>query len=235
MKVDIWSDIACPFCYIGKTQFDKALDEFAHKGELEVTYHSFQLDPMLPRDYDGTVHEMLGKKLGKTAEEAKSMNDSVSKQADGYDLSYDMDKLVVTKTEDAHRLIHFASQKGKQSEMINRIYKAYFSEGKHVGDFEVLADLAAEVGLDRDEALSALEGDDYRQDVTADMEKAASLGIRGVPFYVINEKYGLSGAQGEKVFLEALQKAWHEANPLEMVGSSDAATCVDGVCAVPSA
>lgn len=235
MRVDIWSDIACPFCYLGKAQFDRAVNEFTHKDKLEVAYHSFQLDATLPRDYDGSVHEMLARKLGKTTEEAKKLNDSVSRQADAYDLNYDMDKLVVTKTEDAHRLIHFATAKGKQAEMISRIYKAYFSEGKHVGDYDVLADLAAEIGLDRDEALKALENGDYRDAVAADINQAASLGIRGVPFYVIDQKYGLSGAQGEAVFLEALQKAWHEANPLQMVGGQDAASCTDGACAVSEA
>lgn len=158
------------------------------------------------------------------------MNSSVSQQADAYDLAYDMDSLVVTKTEDAHRLIHLAREQGKQDEMITRIYRAYFSEGQHVGDHEVLANIAAEVGLDRDEVLQMLQSDDYTDTVQADMSQAMQLGISGVPFYVINQKYGISGAQGEKVFSEALNKAWHEDHPLQMVGDSDTAMCADGSC-----
>lgn len=232
MRVDIWSDIACPFCYMGKAQFDLAVKDFAHKDELEVVYHSFQLDPTLPRDYGGSVHEMLAKKLGKTSDEAKALNDSVSKQADTYGLAYDMDKLIVTKTEDAHRLTHFAAANDKQAEAASRIYRAYFSEGKHVGDHEVLADLAADIGLDRDEALQILQSDQYKDAVAADMAQAGQLGISGVPFYVINQKYGLSGAQGEKTFSDVLQKAWHEDHPLQMVGNTEGATCADGSCTV---
>ncbi len=233
MKVDIWSDIACPFCYIGKAQFELALNDFAHKDKIEIRYHSFELDPTLPRDYDGNIHDMLAKKLGKSLEEAKQMNAGVSEQASRYDLKYDLDSLVVTRTEDAHRLTHFAANKGKQIEMVDRLYKAYFSEGKHVGDHEVLAGLAADVGLDKGEALKVLEDGAYSQEVSADVNQARQLGISGVPFYVVNQKYGVSGAQGEAVFLEVLQKAWHEQHPLEIVGSEGAATCADGVCAPP--
>lgn len=230
MKIDIWSDIACPFCYLGKVQFTKALDSFAHKNEVEVTYHSFELDPDAPHDYDGDMYDMLVQKKGLPRDHVQQMVGSIVDRAAEEGLTYNMSDAVITNTHDAHRLIHFAGTQDKQSEMIDSLYRAYFTDGKHVSDHDTLAELATNVGLDKSEALKTLQGNDFADDVQRDINQAKSLGISGVPFTVIDQKYGVSGAQGQAVFAEALQKAWHEAHPLQMVGSENAGACIDGTC-----
>ena len=210
LKVEIWSDFVCPFCYIGKRRFEAALDKFAGKDGVEVVYRSFELDPAAPHEVPYDVHEMLARKYGMSREQAKMMNARVTEQAREVGLDYRMDEIKLTNTFDAHRLAHFAATRGRQREMTERLMKAYFTESKHIGDKETLAQLAEEVGLDRNEAKRLLESGAYSADVRADQREGAALGIRGVPFYVIDRKYGVSGAQPEEVFLRALEKAWSE-------------------------
>ncbi|MFD0682220.1 MULTISPECIES: DsbA family oxidoreductase [unclassified Paenibacillus] len=234
MKIEIWSDIMCPFCYIGKRKFEAALEQFSNKSNVEVVYRSFELDPNSKRDVDHDVHQMLSSKYGMSREQAISMNGDVARQASAVGLTFNFDSMILTNTFDAHRLIHYAAQHGKMHEMTERLLHAYFTESKHIGDHEVLADLAAEVGLDRNEASKTLAGQDYAKEVRADEQEASTLGIRGVPYFVINRKYAISGAQSSEVFLGALQKAWDEDQPLIVLndsgsGTADAA-CVDGVC-----
>ncbi|MCR8634764.1 DsbA family oxidoreductase [Paenibacillus radicis (ex Xue et al. 2023)] len=234
MKIEIWSDIMCPFCYIGKRKFEAALEQFSNKSNVEVVYRSFELDPNSKRDEDHDAHQMLSSKYGMSREQAISMNGDVARQASAVGLTFNFDSMILTNTFDAHRLIHYAAQHGKMHEMTERLLHAYFTESKHVGDHEVLADLAAEIGLDRNEASKALAGQDFAKEVRADEQEAATLGIRGVPYFVINRKYAISGAQSSEVFLGALQKAWDEDQPLIVLndpgcGTADAA-CVDGVC-----
>lgn len=239
MKVEIWSDFVCPFCYIGKRRFEAALEQFAHKNEIEVVYRSFELDPNAKRDYNHDVHDMLASKYGMSREQAKAMNDDVAGQAEAVGLTYYFDSMIITNTFDAHRLAHFAAQYGKMNEMTERLLKAYFTDCKHIGDHETLAALAAEIGLDKNEAAKMLAGDQYTKEVRADEQEAVNLGIRGVPFFVINNKYAISGAQPSEVFLGALQKAWSEERPLIILSDPDSnaadAVCADGVCAPPKA
>jgi predicted DsbA family dithiol-disulfide isomerase len=235
MKVEIWSDFVCPFCYIGKRKFEAALSQFSHKNEIEVVYRSFELDPNAKRDVDYDVHEMLATKYGNTREQAKAMNENVGAQAKDIGLTYHFDTMVVTNTFDAHRLSHFAARHGKMGELTERLLKAYFTESKHIGDHATLAALAGEAGLDQNEAAAMLAGDEFTNDVRADQQEAIRLGVRGVPFFVINRKYAISGAQPSEVFLEALQKAWEENQPLTVLnnpaGETADAACADGVCA----
>lgn len=207
MKVEIWSDIMCPFCYIGKRRFEAALEQFEGKEEVEIVYRSFELDPHAERDIEESVHEMLARKYNMPVEQAKSMNANVAAQAQSLGLDYQFDTMKLTNTFDAHRLIHFAAQFGKMEQMKERLLKAYFTDSLHVGDKETLVTLAAEIGLDADAALKMLESDEFADRVRADEQAAAKLGIRGVPFFVIDRKYGVSGAQPSEVFLEALNKA----------------------------
>ncbi|MFD1957498.1 DsbA family oxidoreductase [Paenibacillus thailandensis] len=232
MKVEIWSDYICPFCYIGKRRFEAALARFEHKEGVEVVYKSFELDPNAPRDFGCDVHDMIAKKYGMSREQAVANHANLTGQAAQVGLEYRFDEAILTNTFDAHRLSHFSASRGKAAEMTERLLRAYFTEGKHIGDHETLADLAAEVGLDRGEALRALQDGGYAGDVRADEEEAARLGARGVPFFVIDRKYGVSGAQPPEVFLEALNKAWEESAPLTVVGG-DADVCGDDGCAVP--
>lgn len=210
MKVEIWSDYVCPFCYIGKRRFEKGLEQFAHKNEVEVEYKSFELNPHAERDQNQNVHEMLAEKYNMTPEQAKANTDNITEQAKSEGLDYYMDRTIQTNTFDAHRLTHFAATKGKSQEMTERLLKAHFTDALHLGKPETLADLAAEVGLDRDEALQALNSGGYEQEVRAEEQEAANIGVNGVPFFVFNRKYAVSGAQPSEMFLEVLQKAWDE-------------------------
>jgi predicted DsbA family dithiol-disulfide isomerase len=237
LKVEIWSDIACPFCYIGKRQFEAALNRFKHKDPVEVVYRSFELDPNAKRDNDFDVYDMLAGKYGMTREQAISANDGVAKQAQSVGLTFRFDTMILTNTFDAHRMTHFAAKYGKMKEMTERLFQAYFSNSLHVGDREVLAGLAADIGLDKAEAAAVLAGGDFTDHVRADEQEARKFGINGVPFFVINRKYGVSGAQASDVFLNALQQAWDEEHPkLTMKGGTDGAgVCTDEGCDVPPA
>ncbi len=208
IKVDVWSDIACPWCYIGKRKFEAGAEAF--DGEVEVTYHSFELAPDTPVDFDGSELDFLAQYKGMSPEQVKPMLDRVTDIAKDVGLDYDYDALQHTNTIKAHQLIHFAKAHGKQLEAKERLLKAYFVEGRHVGRTDDLADLAAELGLDRAQAKRALENDEDLDDVRADQQQAIGYGIRGVPFFVIDGKYGVSGAQEAKTFTEVLNKVKEE-------------------------
>ncbi len=200
----MWSDIACPWCYIGKRKFEAGARAF--DGDVEVTYHSFELAPDTPVDFDGSEIDFLTKHKGMSAAQVRPMLDRVAGIAKDVGLDYDFDALQHTNTLKAHQLLHFAKQHGKQLELKERLLKAYFVEGKHVGRDSDLADLAQEVGLDRDEALQALADTTYENDVRQDIAQARAYGINGVPFFVIEGKYGVSGAQDAATFTQVLQK-----------------------------
>lgn len=234
MKVEIWSDFVCPYCYIGKRRFETALQNFPHKEEVEVIYKSFELAPDSPRDGNPDVHTYLAAKYGISREQAIANTNQVAGQAKMVGLDFYFERTIQTNTFDAHRLAHYAAAKGKAFEMTERLLKAHFTDSLHVGDYDILADLAVEVGLDREEVLSFLSSKEYSDEVRRDEMEANQLGIRGVPFFVINRKYGISGAQPSEVFSEALQKVWDEDHPLTVIGhSSDDAVCTDIGCAVP--
>ena len=206
IKVDVWSDIACPWCYIGKRKFESGAEGF----DVEVEYHSFELSPDTPVDFDGSAADFLAKHKGMPIEQVRPMLAQVTAVAAEVGLDYDYDALQHTNTVKAHQLLHFAKAQGKQIEMKERLLRAYFVEGEHVGRAEDLADLAAEVGLDRDAALRSLESDEYLEAVHADQEQAMRYGIRGVPFFVIDGKYGVSGAQAPETFAQALKQVQDE-------------------------
>jgi predicted DsbA family dithiol-disulfide isomerase len=210
MKVEIWSDFMCPFCYIGKRRFEAGLERFEHKDKVEVIYRSFQLDPSMEKNPSYNVHEMLAKKYSMSLEQAKAMNDNVAHQADEVGLTYHFDTMILTNTFDAHRLTHFAAQHGKGKELTELLLKAYFADSKHIGETETLLAIAKEVGLDIEEAAAVLRGIKYADEVQAEIQEGIDLGLTGVPFFVINRKHGISGAQSSEAFLEVLQKAWQE-------------------------
>jgi len=235
MIVEIWSDIVCPFCYIGKRRFEAALEQLPYREEVKVVYHSFELDPNAPADPGHDIHDMLAAKYGMSREQAKGMNDQMTEQARSVGLVYDMDRAKPTNTYDAHRLTHYAAQSDKMVEMTERLFRAYFTEGLHIGDRQVLADLADEVGLDRDHALAALENGRYADEVRQDERDAAQIGIQGVPFFVINRKYAVSGAQPPEVFVQAIEKARSEEQPaITLLNEDDGAgaACTDGACSI---
>lgn len=210
IKVDIWSDIACPWCYIGKRKLEDAIGRFDALPEavpVEIEYHSFELAPDTPVDFDGSEVEFLvgHKRMPET--QVKEMLGSVTNVARSVGLEYDFAALQHTNTVKAHQLLHLAKEHGQQVEMKERLLAAYFVEGRHVGRPAELARLAAEIGLDADEATQALEEDRYLEAVRADQAQAARMGIHGVPFFVIDGRYGVSGAQRPETFLEVLRQA----------------------------
>lgn len=207
IKVDIWSDVQCPWCYIGKRKFEAGVKEFGRPVEIE--YHSFELAPDTPVDFEGTPKEYLAERKGLSPEQVDVMLERVTGIAASVGLNYDYDSIKQTNMIKAHELLHLAKAHGKQIEMKERLLKAYFEEGKHVGKIENLADLAAEVGLDRAEVVDALASETYLPAVKADMAQAQAYGISGVPFYVIDGKYGISGAQDPSTFAAALTEASH--------------------------
>ena len=204
IKIDIWSDIACPWCFIGKRRFEAGAAEAGVPVEIE--YHSFELAPDTPVDFDGSEIDFLAKHKGMPEPRVREMLDRVTGIASTVGLNYDFDKLQHTNTVKAHQLLHFAKLRGLQLEMKERLLKAYFEEGRHVGRIEDLADLAAEIGLDRDEVVRSLETDEHLADVREDQKVAQDFGIQGVPFFVIDRKYGVSGAQESSAFAEILRQ-----------------------------
>ncbi|SKC80922.1 DsbA family oxidoreductase [Krasilnikoviella flava] len=214
LKVDVWSDVACPWCYIGKRRFESALQRMADRDgaapEVEVEYHSFELSPDTPVDFDGTATEFLADHKGIPLETAQQMQDQVTALAAAEGLTYRMDQVRHTKTLKAHELLHLAKAFGKQDEMKERLLRAYFTEGEHVGRVEELADLAAEVGLEREVVVVALNAGTYADAVADDIDRARAYGINGVPFFVLGGRYGVSGAQDPDVFVQVLDQVLAE-------------------------
>jgi predicted DsbA family dithiol-disulfide isomerase len=208
MKVEIWSDVACPFCYIGKRSFEDALGRFEHADDVEVTWRSFQLDPSMPAAVDGGLDELLARKYGKTPEEARAMNQRVVDMAAGVGLAYRLDRAQPGNTLDAHRLLHLARERGLGDEVKERLLRGYFVEGELLSDHATLARLGAEAGLDADEAGRVLAGDAYAEAVQAEAAEAQQLGLGGVPAFVLDRRLLVSGAQPADALLGALQQAW---------------------------
>jgi predicted DsbA family dithiol-disulfide isomerase len=231
MKVEIWSDIACPWCYVGKRRFEAALARFEHAGDVQVTWRSFELDPGAPKRQDEPQAQLLARKYGIPVARAEAMNARMTGEAKKEGLDFDFDRVVVGNTFDAHRLVHLAADSGRADAMEERLMRAYLTEGEAIGEHETLARLGAEVGLDEHAVREVLASDAYAADVRADEERARSFGISGVPFFAIEERYGVSGAQPADVLVEALRQAYGESR-LTMVSGSGDAQCDDESCAV---
>ncbi len=215
LRVDVWSDVACPWCYIGKRKLESALAAFPHASEVEVVWHAFELDPSAPRTQpDGvSMAARLAKKYGNTVREAEVMIQRVADTAKAEGLDFHFDRMKPGNTFDAHCLIHLGLQRGKQDAVKERLMRAYFTEGCAVGDKAVLVQLGVDAGLDADEVTALLETDLYAQEVREEEAEAAEIGIRGVPFYVFGEKYAVSGAQPKEALLSVLTKTWTEVGP----------------------
>lgn len=208
IKVDVWSDIACPWCYIGKRKFEAGATQFG--GEVEIEYHSFELAPDTPVDFDGSETDFLAGHKGIPRDRVAGMLERVTGIAEQVGLHYDYEALQHTNTIRAHELLHYAKARGRQLDLQERLFKAYFEEGRHVGRIEDLADLAAEIGLDRSDVIRSLTENEYLSAVDADKAQALEYGIQGVPFFVIDGRYGISGAQEAETFAAALQQVKDE-------------------------
>ncbi|WP_326676625.1 DsbA family oxidoreductase [Streptomyces sp. NBC_01237] len=236
MRVEIWSDIACPWCYIGKARFEKGLAEFAHRDEVEVVHRSFELDPGRTKGDTALVIDMLAQKYGRTREEAASMEANVAANAQAEGLGYHTEGRDHGNTFDIHRLLHLAKARGRQDELLTLAYRANFAEERSVFDDDELVRLAVEAGLDGEEARAVLaDPEAYADDVRADEREASELGANAVPFFVLDRRYGISGGQPSEVFLKALEQAWKDrpVTALTAIGEDGAACDPDGACEVP--
>jgi predicted DsbA family dithiol-disulfide isomerase len=227
MHVEIWSDIACPWCYVGKRRFEAALAQYPHRDEVELTWRSFELDPSAPRERDGDAAGHLAAKYGTSREQAEGMHRQMTEVAAGDGLEFRFDLARGGNTFDAHRLLHLAHAHGRQDAMKERLMRAYLTEGELIGDPEVLERLAVAVGLPRSEVLELLAGDRFAAEVRADERTAAELGIHAVPFFVVDRALGASGAQPPEVLGEMLRRGW-EAQPRLAVVADGAACGPDG-------
>jgi predicted DsbA family dithiol-disulfide isomerase len=232
MKVEIWSDVMCPFCYIGKRRFENALAQFAHKDKVEVVWKSFQLNPDMKTQPGKNINQYLSEVKGWSLEQARQANAHVTKMAKEVGLDYDMDKAVVANSFDAHRLVQLAKTKGKGDAMEEQLFKAYFTEGKNIADHDILAQLATAIGLDTGTVKTVLESNEYADAVDQDIYESQQIGVRGVPFFVLNDRYAVSGAQAVETFAGALDTAWGEwEKELPAASNDSAAVCsTDGEC-----
>jgi predicted DsbA family dithiol-disulfide isomerase len=234
MKIEIWSDVMCPFCYIGKRNFETALEQFSNKNGIEVEWKSFQLDPSLPevQDSNYTDYLMVSKGLGRP--QVEGMLNNVTQMAKGVGLEYDFDRAVMVNSFKAHRVLQLAKTRGLGDAAEERLFRAFFTEGRNIADDDTLLELGKEAGLNETEIRSSLSDERYSDMVRQDIQEARAIGVTGVPFFVFNRKYAVSGAQPPQAFLQTLEKAyaeWREANPEIKIEVTKGQSCsIDGVC-----
>ncbi len=216
MKIEIWSDVMCPFCYIGKRKFEAALAAFPRREKIEVEWKSYQLTPDLVTQPDKNTHQFLAEHKGMSLQAAKEMNDRVTEMARTVGLDYQLDRSVVANSFQAHQFAHFAKRHGKQDEAEEALFRAYFTDGENIDDRETLLRLGAGIGLDTEKLAESLDKQAFADEVKRDIQEARKIGVRGVPFFVFNRTYGISGAQDTEAFLQTLEKSfaeWVEENP----------------------
>jgi predicted DsbA family dithiol-disulfide isomerase len=221
VKVEIWSDVVCPWCAVGKHRFEKALAQFDHRDQVEVSYHSFELDPDAPHEQEGDLNDHLAAKYGMSRAEAEAKHQQMTAMAaeDGWDFHFERARR--GNTFDAHRLLHLAAEHGRQHELKERLMRGYLGEGELMSDHAALTRLALEAGLPEDEVRDTLATDRFADAVREDEATARGLGISAVPFFVIDRRFGLAGAQPPEVIGEGLRRAWEAQAPLAVVAEGD--------------
>lgn len=236
MKIEIWSDIACPWCYIGKVRFEKALAQYEHKDDVNVVWRSFQLQPDAPKVNPPATVEHLMQRYGRTHEQVQDMLRNVTEVAAGEGLEYQLEEAVAANTLDAHRLTKLGEAKGVGKAVMERVMQAYQSEGANVADEDTLVRLGTEAGLNEADVRAMLASDDFVDEFHADLDRGRAFGVSGVPFFVIDEQHGVSGAQPTEFFLSALQQLGPQRPKLNMVGAAaDDAACGPDGCEIPTA
>jgi len=213
VEVEIWADVVCPWCYLGKRRFERALDSFPHRDKVQVVYRSFELDPAAPRGVTRPTVQVLAEKYRMSPAQAEDAQRQMEQRAAGDGLTFRMANLRSGNTRDAHRLLQLAKASGRQDEMMERLQRAHFTEQDSIFDDESLTRLAVEAGLDRDAVASVLASDQYSDHVETDEAMARALGATGVPLFVVDRRYGISGAQPAETITEVLERAWREAGP----------------------
>jgi predicted DsbA family dithiol-disulfide isomerase len=233
MNVEIWSDVVCPWCYIGKRRFEQALASFPHRDNVDVIWRSFQLDPQAVASSDEDPTDRLAAKFGMSRAQALAAQARVTENAATEGLEFHLDTARSGNTFDAHRLIHYAASVGRQDVLKERLLAGYFVEGEAIGRHDVLLRLAVDAGFDQSAVRGVLESEAFADEVRHDEREARDIGITGVPFFVVDRAYGISGAQGSDLILATLEKAWAESHPLQMVaagGGADDVSCTDDSC-----
>lgn len=234
MKVEIWSDVMCPFCYIGKRNFETALEQFADKDHIEVIWKSYQLNPSLPEVATESYQDYLVKHKGMSSEQVNGMLDNITQTAKQVGLDYNLDKAIIVNSLNAHKLIQFAKEKGLGDQAEERLFLAFFTEGKNIANLDTLTQLGKEIGLDESKMKSAFTDEKYASLVKQDIAEARQVGVQGVPFFVLDRKYSVSGAQPSPAFLEGLEKAfaeWRKLNPETKLEVTIGQSCTpDGDC-----
>ncbi|MCT2535480.1 DsbA family oxidoreductase [Aquibacillus koreensis] len=238
LKIEVWSDFVCPFCYIGKRRLEMAIEEFAHKDQVEIQYKSFELDSNAPAHTDQHIYDALATKFNTNTAQVKEMNKGLIEQAAEIGLIYNYDEMKPTNTFDAHRLAKYAETIGKDKVLTEHLLHAYFTDSRNVGDIEILAAIAEESGIDRDKAFEVLnDSSSFANEVRNDQKTAQDIGVTGVPYFVINKKYAFSGAQPLETFKSALDQVWEQENPkpqfMDLSGDDSGAVCTDDSCLVP--
>ncbi|CAH0199608.1 DsbA family oxidoreductase [Chryseobacterium sp. Bi04] len=233
MKIEIWSDVMCPFCYIGKNNFEQALNKLPFKDEVEVEWKSFQLDPSLdPKQTQNTI-EYFREKKGFPEAQATQMISQVAQMGKGAGIDFNFEKALITNTFSAHKLLHLSKKYNKSNEMEEALFIAHFIDGKNVGDTEVLVSLAENLGIDKEEARQAVTSDQLDYEVNQDILEARNNGVSGVPFFVLNGKYAVSGAQPVEAFEEALQQTYKETvSPFKDISGGSGASCDADGCSI---
>ena len=214
MKIEIWSDIVCPFCYIGKRKFENALNKFEHKESVDIVWRSFQLDPDMEPTHGQSIHDYLAERKGVSPEKGKEMNDYMGGVAKEVGLEYHFDKAIITNTLNAHRLLHLANKYGVQNSAKEKLFAAYFTKGMDIGNVGTLIEIGESLNIPSEETRSMLQSDLYIDEVYQDQIQAQQIRVQGVPFFVFNNKYAISGAQPTQVFEQALQQIWEEESPV---------------------
>jgi len=232
LRIDVWSDIVCPWCYVGKRRLETALAQFPHRDAVEVVWRAFELDPSAPAVRDeGVPHaERLARKYGITVARAEEMTQRLTEVAAADGLDFRFDRIRPGRTFDAHRLLHLAAERGLQDALKERLLRAYLTEGAAIGDHETLVRLASEVGLDADETRRVVSTDAYSADVRSEEDDARDIGITGVPFFVIGGRYAVSGAQPAELLLRAITAAWNELPEPAEAELAEGATCGPDGC-----
>ncbi|MFD2902804.1 DsbA family oxidoreductase [Sphingobacterium anhuiense] len=226
MKIEIWSDIVCPFCYIGKKRLEQALASFPHRDEVEIIWKSYQLHPQFPQDAAGIpAVEYIKNAKGLTKEETLAMMQQVQSIGKSLEIDFDFEKSLIVNTLNGHRLIHFAQEHGLGNILKERLLKAHFSEGVDVNDTNILVNLAAEVGMDKKEVQEMLHSDRFTYEVTQDIQEGVNLGLRGVPFFVFNQKFGIAGAQPLEMFEQTLRQAYEDAKTVIIMNDNEGPSC----------
>ncbi|MBK7036958.1 MAG: DsbA family oxidoreductase [Chitinophagales bacterium] len=228
MKVEIWSDVMCPFCYIGKRKFELALEKFPQRDTVEITWKSFQLNPDMITDPDKNINQYLAEVKGWSVKQAEDANNYVTDIAKKVGLTYNMDKSIVANSFDAHRLSHLAKKYNKQDALEERLFLAYFTEGKNTADHDTLIAIGVEIGLEENEIKSMLESNEFSAQVNRDILEAQMVGARGVPFFVFDRKYAVSGAQDPAAFEQVLNTIWEEQTKLTPITLNENAGDVCG-------